>query len=173
MQFELKHTFDAPPKAVIDAMTDPAFPAFMKQHMKMMSDIQSVDRKEAGERLEWRLRCVPVPLIKRVGPKEVPPEALAFIQESQIDRSQLRGSFRNVAEHPKVKRHLESSGSYSFRDLGGRTERVLSGELKVTNLPFLLKFLAGIAEQLIFSNAKDLLNEEAKVFGEFLKSRTA
>ena len=171
MHFELKHTFDAPVQAVIDAMTDPAFPAFMKQHMKMMSDIQPVDRKEVGDRLEWKLRCVPVPIIKRVGPKEVPPEALAFIQEASIDRAQKRISFKNIAEHPKVKKHLENSGSFSFRDLGGRTERTIAGELKVTNLPFLLKFLAGIAEQLIYSNAKDLLNEEAKVFGEFLRTR--
>ena len=58
------------------------------------------------------------------------------------------------------------------RDLGGRTERTISGELKVTNLPFLLKPLGGIAERIIYSNAENLLNEEAKVFGEFLKTRT-
>jgi len=43
----------------------------------------------------------------------------------------------------------------------------------VTNLPFLLKPLGGIAERIIYSNAEDLLNEEAKVFGEFLKTRGA
>lgn len=172
MRFELKHTFDAPVDAVIDAMTDPAFPDFMKSHMKLMSDIKSIDRKQEGEQLSWRLRCVPVPMIKRVGPKEVPPEALAFVQESTIDRAQKRISFRNVAEHPRVLKHLENSGSFSFRDVGGKTERTISGELKVTNLPFLLKPLGGIAERLIYSNAENLLNEEAKVFGEFLKART-
>ena len=172
MKFELKHTFNAPVDAVIDAMSDPAFPDFMKSHMKLMSDIKPIDRKEEGGRLSWRLRCVPVPMIKRVGPKEVPPEALAFVQESTIDRAAKRINYKNVAEHPKVLKHLESSGSFSFRDLGGRTERVISGELKVTNLPFLLKPLAGIAEKLIYSNAENLLNEEAQVFGEFLKSRT-
>ena len=59
----------------------------------------------------------------------------------------------------------------TFRDLGGRTERTTSGELKVTNLPFLLKFLAPVAEQLIYSNAQNLLNEEARVFSDFLKTR--
>ncbi len=171
MHFELKHTFDAPVDAVIDAMADPAFPDFMKSHMKLMSDIKPIDRKEEGGRLSWKLRCVPVPMIKKVGPKEVPPEALAFVQESTIDRAAKRINFKNVAEHPKVLKHLENSGSFSFRDLGGRTERVLTGELKVTNLPFLLKPLGGIAERIIYSNAEDLLNEEAKVFGEFLKSR--
>jgi hypothetical protein len=171
MKFELKHTFDAPVDQVIDAMTDPAFPEFMKANMKLMSDIKSLDRKEDGAKLSWRLRCVPVPMIKKVGPKEVPPEALAFVQESTIDRAGKRITFKNVAEHPKVLKHLENSGSFTFRDVGGRTERVISGELKVTNLPFLLKPLGGIAERIIYSNAESLLNEEAKVFGEFLKSR--
>ena len=171
MRFELKHSFDAPVDAVMDAMIDPAFPDFMKQHMKLMSDIKPVERKEAGGRLSWKLRCVPVPMIKKVGPKEVPPEALAFVQESTIDRAAKRIDFKNVAEHPKVNKHLENSGSFTFRDAGGRTERIISGELKVTNLPFLLKPLAVIAEKLIYSNAESLLNEEAKVFGEFLKTR--
>lgn len=171
MHFELKHTFDASVDAVIDAMTDPDFPAFMKQNMKMMSDIKPLDRKEQGGRLEWRLRCVPIPLIKRVGPKEVPPEALAFVQESSLDRAARKLAFKNVAEHPRVNRHLENSGSFTFREVGGKTERTISGELKVTNLPFLLKPLAGIAEKLIYSNAQDLLNEEARVFADFLKQR--
>ncbi len=171
MKFELKHTFDASVDAVIDAMTDPAFPEFMKANMKMMSDIKSIDRKEQPGRLDWRLRCVPIPLIKKVGPKEVPPEALAFIQESSLDRTAKRMTFKNVGEHPKVKKHLENSGTFTFRDLGGRTERTISGELKVTNLSFLLKPLAMIAEQLIYSNAQNLLNEEARVFAEFLKQR--
>jgi hypothetical protein len=171
MRFELKHTFEAPVDAVIAAMTDPAFPDYMKQHMTLMSDIKPVDRKEDGGRLSWRLRCVPIPMIKKVGPKEVPPEALAFVQESTIDRSAKRIDFKNIAEHPKVKAHLENSGSFSFRDVGGKTERTISGELKVTNLPFLLKPLAAIAERIIYSNAENLLNEEAKVFGEFLKTR--
>lgn len=171
MHFELKHTFDAPVAAVIEAMTNPKFPEFMKQNMKMMTDIKPVDRKEEPGRLEWRLRCVPVPMIKRVGPKEVPPEALAFIQESKLDRTSQRLSFKNVAEHPKVNKHLESSGTFTFREVGGKTERTISGELKVTNLPFLLRPLAGIAEKLIYSNAQDLLNEEARVFADFLKQR--
>jgi hypothetical protein len=173
MHFELKHTFEASVDEVIDAMIDPKFPEFMKQHMKLMSDIKPVDRKEEGTKLNWRLRCVPVPMIKRVGPKEVPPEALAFIQESQLDRTSKRLSFKNVAEHPRVLKHLENSGAMTFRDVGGKTERTTSGELKVTNLPFLLKPLAVIAEKIIYSNAQDLLNEQAAVFSEFLKTRKA
>jgi hypothetical protein len=173
MHFELKHTFDASIDAVLDGMSDPEFPAFMKAHMKMMTDIKPVDRKEQNGQLAWKLRCVPVPMIKKVGPKEVPPEALAFVQESTLDRAAKKVTFRNVAEHPKVLKHLENSGTFTFRDVGGKTERTISGDLKVVNLSFLLKPLAVIAERIIYSNAQDLLNEEAKVFSEFLKTRTA
>jgi hypothetical protein len=171
MKFELKHTFDASVDVVIEALTDPAFPAYMKSHMKQMSDIKPVDRKESDARLEWQLRCVPVPMIKHVGPKEVPPEALAFVQQLALERASKRITFKQLAEHPKVAKHLESGGTMTFRDVGGKTERTLSGELKVTNLPFLLRPLGGIAEKLIYSNAEKLLNEEAQVFGQFIKER--
>ena len=59
---------------------------------------------------------------------------------------------------------------FSFDSEASRLGRTISGELKVTNLPFLLRVLAPIAEQIIYSNAKDLLNEEARVFGDFLKT---
>jgi hypothetical protein len=171
MRFELKHTFDAPVDAVIEGMADPKFPDFMKANMKSISDMKPVDRREDPARLEWKIRVVPVPIIKKVGPKEVPPEALAFVQESTLDRAGKRLTFKNVADHPRVKKHLENGGTFSFRDVGGRTERTISGELKVVNLPFLLKPLAVIAEQIIYSEAQKLLNEEAQVFSQFLKSR--
>jgi carbon monoxide dehydrogenase subunit G len=171
MRFELKHTFDAPVDAVLDGLCDPAFPDYMKANMKSITDMKSVERNEAPSGLSWKLRVVPVPLIKRVGPKEVPPEALAFVQESQLDRAGKRLNFKNVADHPRVKKHLENGGSMSFRDVGGRTERTISGELKVVNLPFFLRPLSGIAESIIYSEAQKLLNEEASVFSQFLKSR--
>jgi hypothetical protein len=171
MKFELKHTFDASVDTVIEAFTDPAFAEYMKSHMKLMSDIKPVDRKEADGRLDWRLRCVPTPIIKHVGPKEVPPEALAFVQQLALERASKRVTFKQLAEHPRVAKHLESGGAMTFRDAGGRTERTISGELKVTNLPFLLKPLGGVAEKLIYSNAEKLLNEEAQVFSQFLKER--
>ncbi len=171
MRFDLKHTFDASVDAVMDGMADPGFPEFMKANMKSISDMRSIDRKDANGRLDWRIRVVPVPIIKKVGPKEVPPEALAFVQESTLDRAGKRVTFKNIAEHPKVKKHLENGGTFTFRDVGGRTERTISGELKVVGLSFLLKPLAIIAEQLIYSEAQKLLNEEAQVFSQFLKSR--
>ncbi len=68
---------------------------------------------------------------------------------------------------------MENQGTFKFRDVGGKTERTISGQLKIIGLPFLLKPLAMIAEQIIYSNAEKLLLEEASVFGKFLAQRGA
>jgi hypothetical protein len=172
MHFQLRHTFDAPVDVVLDAMLDPGVADYLKSHMKLMSDIKPIERSEENGKVRRRVRYVPVPLIKSVGPKQIPPEALAFVEESTFDRAAKRITFKNVGEHEKVRKHLENGGTITFRDLGnGKTERLVEGELKITNLPFLLRPLGAIAERFIRSNAEDLLNEEAKVFGEFVKQR--
>src|SRR4030095_9222892 len=170
MHFELKHTFDAPVGEVIEAMFDPTLADYLRANMKLIRDIRPVERVEEGGLVRRKVRYVPVPLIQSVGPKKIPPEALAFIEESTFDRQARRITFKNIAEHEKVRKHLENAGTITFRDLGsGRTERVVAGELKVTNLPFLLRPLGAIAERFIRGSAEDLLNEEAKVFGEFVR----
>ncbi len=171
MHFELKHTFDAPVAEVLDAMFDPGLADFLKKHMKLIRDVQPLQRDEADGMVKRKVRYVPVPFIQSVGPKKISPELLAFVEESTFDRKAQRITFKNIGEHEKVRKHLENGGTITFRDVGGRTERTIAGELKVTNLPFLLRPLGEIAERIIRNNAEDLLNEEAKVFGEFVKQR--
>ena len=171
MQFKLEHTFDAPVDEVLDAVADPGFVPFLRSRMKMMRSIDSLERKERDGGVAWRLRCVPTPIIQSVGPKKISPDSLAFVQEMDIDRRARRASFKNVADHPKIRAHLENGGHIEFREEGKKTRRSMSGELKVTGLPFLLRPLAGIAESIIYSNAQKLLEEEASVFREFLVER--
>ena len=173
MHFKLEHAFEAPAEAVVAALADPAFPDYLRKHMKQMQSIESLERKDHQGGVDWRMRCVPVPMIKSVGPKKVPPEALAFMQEMHLDRPGKRAAFKNVAEHARVRAHLESSGTIEFRDDGPRTKRTLSGELKIVGLPFLLRPLAGIAEQIIYSNAQKLLEEEAQILQAFVRERQA
>jgi len=172
MHFELKHVFDATVEEVLEAMFDPALPDHLKANMKMIHDIKPVERIDEGQTVRRKVRYVPVPLISSVGPKKVPPAALAWIEESTYDRRTNEIRFKNIGEHEKVRRHLENGGVIRFRPLGAtRTERVIAGDLKVTNLPFLLRPLSAIAEQLIYTNAQRLLQEEAQVFSVFLKNR--
>ncbi len=172
MQFELRHTFNAPVDQVIQAMFDPALADHLKAHMKLIREIRPLERNESGGQVRRRIRYVPVPIIESVGPKKISPETLAWVEESTFDQAQKRISFKNIADHEKVRKHLENSGTITFREIApGKTERTVAGELKVGNLPFLLKPLASIAERIIYSNAQDILNEEARAFGSFLTER--
>ncbi len=171
MHFKLEHTFDAPVDEVLEALADPAFVPFMRSKMKLMKNIEPRARDEREGQVSWQLHCVPTPIIQSVGPKKISPESLAFVQEMKIDKKARKATFKNVADNAKVRGHLESGGDIEFRDEGGKTRRTMSGELKVTNLPFLLRPLGGIAESLIYSNAQKLLEEEAAVFREFLRER--
>jgi hypothetical protein len=174
MQFELKHVFDGSVEQVIDAMFDPTLADYLKAHMKQLQDLKTLERIDEGQLVRRKVRYVPVPLISSVGPKKVPPEALAWVEESSFDRRTREIRFKNIGEHHKVRKHLENGGVLRFRELGpGRTERVISGELKIANLPLLLRPLSPIAEQLIYSNAQKLLNEEARVFNDFVRQRIA
>ena len=86
----------------------------MKANMKAMEDIESLDRKDSGNQLEWRLRCKPVPMIKKVGPKDIPPSLFPFIQESKVDKAGTKISFRNIGQHHTRRQHMGTPGTSTY-----------------------------------------------------------
>jgi hypothetical protein len=169
MKFEIRHTFEAEMAAVEAALLDPELPAYLKQHMKLVTEIVPLERTEDGDRVRRRVRYVPVPLIKRIGPKEVPPGAMAWVEESSYDRRMHRMEFRNISEHPKLRALLDNAGTLTLRDLGaGRTERVVAGELRVK-----VTLLGRIAEKIIHGEAEKILGEEARVLADYVKARAS
>jgi hypothetical protein len=168
MHFEFTHRFRAPVEKVENAMLDEAFPAFLIQHHPKMSEATVLSRERTGNVVKRRVRYCPKPIIESVGPKKIPPDYLAFIEESTFDLDQRRFDFDNVPVVPGIARHLANRGSMTFRDIGGECDRLTTGELQIKNLPFLLRPLGGIAERLIFGEAQKLLDQEAKVLQQFL-----
>jgi hypothetical protein len=172
MKFSIVHTFDAPPSAVADAMLDPEMPAFVLKHHPMMEEAVPQERKEEGSIVRRKVRYRPRPIIKKVGPKEIPPEMLAFIEESSFDKKALKGEFVNNATREGVKKHLVNKGTMTLKEIaGGKTERTIEGTLEVVNVSFLLRPLTAIAERIIYSEAVKLLDGEAKCVTEFLKAK--
>jgi hypothetical protein len=168
MHFEFTHRFRAPVNKVQAAMIDEAFPAFLLQHHPKMNEAVVQSRERTGNILKRKVRYRPKPIIESVGPKKIPPEYLAFVEESTFDLDKGRLDFNNVPTIAGVARHLSNRGSMTFREVGGECERITTGELDVTNLPFLLRPLGGIAERIIFGEAQKLLDQEAKVLQQFL-----
>ena len=167
MKFELKHTFDAPIDAVVAAMFDPKLFDHLKSNMKTIQGIDPIERNEDDGIIRRRTRYTPVPLIKKIGPKTVPPGAMAFVEDSKFDKRAKRLDFENIPDMNTLRRLLVNKGSISFRELpGGKTERTVSGELAVK------VFLLGkIAEKIIYGEAEKILNEEASALASFIKAR--
>ncbi len=171
MHFEFKHRFRAPVDKVERAMLDDGFPAFLLQHHPKMMEAQVLSREDKGSIVTRKVRYRPKPIIESVGPKKIPPEYLAFVEESTFDLEKHRFEFKNVPTVGGVARHLSNRGAMAFRDVGGECERTTSGELDITNLPFLLRPLGAIAERIIYGEAHKLLDQEAAVLQKFLESK--
>jgi hypothetical protein len=171
MKFSIVHTFDAPPAAVADAMLDPEMPAFLLENHPLMEEAIPQERKEEGDVVKRKVRYRPRPIIKKVGPKEIPPEYLSFIEESSFDRSSMKGEFTNNAIREGVKKHLVNKGTMTLKDVGGKTERTIEGTLEIVGVTFLLRPLTAIAERIIHSEAVKLLDGEAKCVGAFIAKK--
>jgi hypothetical protein len=171
MRFEIRHEFDHPREKVEGAMLHADFPKFLLEKHGVLLEVEPKERTENDREIKRKVRYRPKPVIGSIGPKKVPPEWFAFIEESTYDRAAHRLTFSNVPTTGKIRNMLINRGTITLRELGpGRTERIVEGELKL-DLPFLLKPLAMIGERVIHSEAIKLLDAEARVTREWLSTR--
>lgn len=168
MQFELTHTFRAPAAVVMKAMLDERFPEYLLKHHPKMLEAVVLERQEKGGVIGRRVRYRPKPIIESVGPKKIPPEYLAFVEESSFDLGARRFDFKNVPTVAGVSKHLSNGGTMTFVDTAQGSERRASGVLEITNLPFLLRPIGALAERIIYSEAQKLLDAEAQVLQSFI-----
>lgn len=165
MKFEISHTFDADMKTVIAAMFNDDLPAFLQQNMNTIIEIEPQSKETVGQTIRRRVRYLPQPLIKKIGPKEVPPRWMEWVEESEFDAASNRLSFTNRPSTQKIANLLINRGTMTFRESGGRTTRTVQGELTVK------VFLLGkIAEKFIFKQAGAILDDEAAALKKFIAS---
>lgn len=168
MQFELTHKFRAPAAVVMKAMLDERFPDYLLKHHSKMLEAEVLERHEKGGIIGRRVRYRPKPIIEKVGPKKIPPEYLAFVEESSFDLSAREFDFKNVPTVAGVAKHLQNGGTMTFVDTDEGCVRKAKGLLEITNLPFLLRPVGALAERIIFSEAQKLLDAEAKILQSFI-----
>lgn len=167
MKFEYKHTFEVDVDTLIASMFHPELPPVLLAQMTTVKTIEVLERRETDETLVRRVRYVPVPSIKKIGPKTITPESMQWVEESSLDKARRVMTFDNVPTHPKVREKMTNHGTVEFRSLGpARSERIMSGELKIK-----FPILGRIAEGIIAKNAEKILDEEAKVLAAWMRSR--
>jgi Protein of unknown function (DUF2505) len=167
MRFEKRQFLEGTVEEVERAMLDPGYLGYLLQHHGVLLEVQALERKEEGPLVRRRVRYRPRPVIPSVGPKQVPPEWFAFVEQSTYDRNRKEMTFSNVPTSHSISKMLVNTGTLRLRPSGGRTERTMEGEIKLL-LPFLLKPLAMIGERLIHSEGLKILDAEAPVLNRYV-----
>jgi hypothetical protein len=169
MHFEVEHVFEASVEAVEAAMFHPGYYAFLLARHDVLTGVTPQSREEGEGEIRRRVHYTPRAVFDHVGPKKIPPEWFEFIEESTWNKRQRKLTFDNVPCTDKVARRFSNHGEIVLEALSPtRTRRRARAELKLHNLPFMLKPLTGVVEQLIAREARRLLETEARVLREWL-----
>jgi hypothetical protein len=172
MYFEVEHEFEAPVEAVEAAMFDPDYPAFLLARHDVLTGVSPQAREEGAGLIHRKVRYTPRAVFDHVGPKKIPPEWFEFVEESTWHKQQRKLTFDNVPCTDKVARRFTNRGEILLEALSPtRTRRRARAELRLHNLPFLLRPLAGMVEQIIGREARGLLETEARVLREWLEQK--
>jgi hypothetical protein len=168
MRFETRQRINGTVDEVERALLDERYPAFLLKHHGVLLEVTPLERTESGSQVRRKVRYLPKPVIKSVGPKEVPPGWFAFTESSTYDRAKKELTFTNTPTSNSIAKMLVNSGTLRLRDAGGgATERTLDGEIKLV-LPFLLKPLAIIGEKVIQNEGLKILDAEVPVLNRFI-----
>jgi hypothetical protein len=169
MQFQSRQRFEASVEEVEQAMLDPNYLPFQREHHPVLLEVESLERTEKNGIIERRVRYRPRPVIQSIGPKTIPPEWFAFVESSTYDRATRTLTFTNTATTAKISRMLINTGKLKLTAISPtQTERTMEGEISL-KLPFLLKPLAMIGEQVIRSEGLKILDGEVPVLERYVR----
>ena len=168
MKFEYRHSFDTNVDTLIETMFDPELAPYLTDKMTTIVSIEPLERTEDDRKIVRKVKYLPVPMIKKIGPKKITPESMQWMEESTFDKAAKVLTFANVPTHPKIRAKMTTSGTMQFIARGDqRSERIVSGELKVK-----FPLLGRIAEGIIAKNASKILDEEASVVAQYIRSKS-
>jgi hypothetical protein len=168
MKFEHRARIQGSVDEVEKAMLDERYLDFLLKHHGVLLEAAKIELRDDGNKVHRRIRYRPKPVIKSIGPREVPPEYFAFIESSTYDKTKKELSFTNQATSNAINKMLVNTGVIRLKDAGGgQTERAMEGEIKLA-LPFFLKPLAMVGERVIQSEGLKILDAEVPVLNRFI-----
>lgn len=164
MHFEIKHQFNVSIEELERVMFHEDLSSQLTARVDLVLEMETLEAHRTGDRLERRVRYLPYPMIRKIGPATVEPEWMEWVEESSYDFTAHRGRFTNIPARARIAKLMLNTGAMTLKSAGpGRTERVVSGELKIK------VFLVGkLAEKVIHSHAKKLLDQEAAALSAIL-----
>lgn len=172
MHIEVEHVFEAPVEVIEAAMLHPDYPAFLLSHHASLEGLSPQSFEDDGVRVSRRVHYAPKPAFEHIGPKKVPPQWFEFVEDSVWDRQRRTMAFEHIPTTDKVQRRLSTRGEIALEALSPtRTRRRARAEIKVANLPFMLRALGPLAEQMLGREARRMLELEAQVLDRFVREQ--
>ncbi|HHW97856.1 hypothetical protein KBB45_02845 [Myxococcota bacterium] len=169
MKYKFEHEFDCDRDTLMRIMYENGVLELLKPELTTIIEGESLEWQELDNGVKRRVRYLPVPKIKAVGPKKVDPKWMEWVEESEVDFSKFKGFYRNVPTTEGVAKLLKNRGEFEFVSLpGGRTKRITSGELRVE-----VFILGAIAERFIHDFAKEILDEESMTLNKLILRRNS
>lgn len=148
-------------------MLDDRYLDFLLKHHGVLLEAQAISKSVEGTLVKRKIRYRPKPVIESIGPRKVPPEYFAFIEESTYDSVKKELRFKNTATSQTIANMMINTGVLRLREVGGQCERTLDGEISL-KLPFLLKPIAVIGEAVIQREGLKILDAEQAVLNRFI-----
>ena len=160
MRFHLEQNLPGSRDDVVAAFVDPAFYASIASLPKLEPPQlleQEVDGTTVRQRIRYRFTGHVSGAVTRV----IDPQKMVWVDESVYDLARHRTEFRIVPDHYGSK--LTCGGTAVFEADGGRTRRIIDGDLKV-HVPLVNRPV----ERAIISGLEEHLTGEAQLMGEWL-----
>lgn len=167
MNFEIKHQFNVSVDELERVMFHEDLPRLLSARVDLIIEMNQLEGSRSGDRLERKVRYLPYPMIRKIGPTTVEPEWMEWVEESRYDFGVHAGEFANIPARGRIAKLMVNTGRMRLVPLGPhRTERIVSGELKIK------VFMVGkIAEKVIHSHAKKLLDQEAAALAAIIAEK--
>ncbi len=165
MKYRMEHEFPCDGSTLVRTLFDRGIVERLLPRLTRITEAETLSWSEENGRVRRRVRYLPVPAIRSVGPKKVEPRWMEWVEESEADLKTGVVTYRNVPTTPGVAALLKNHGEMRIRaGRNGGAVREVSGELKVE-----VFLLGAIAERLIYSYAKEILDEEARAVADLIR----
>lgn len=166
MKYEIRQEFDEGCDRVVAAMMHPEVAAFLTANMKSLREMELLERTEDEHTIVRRVRYRIHPVIEKIGPKKIPPEAFEWVEQSTFDKRTRKLVYRNVPTKQKIAKMFENHGEIRILEAGARCVRMMSGELRIQ-----FPILGSIAEKMIYKKAAEILEEEAAALRLYMSQK--
>jgi hypothetical protein len=163
VRFEIEQRFEASLDEVESAFVDPSFLEALAALPKL-GEPRLVEQRIDGDLVHQQVAYAFAGQLSSAVTAVIDPARLTWIEDSTLDRSTHRTTFRILPDH--YTNRLKASGTFTLRDLGGGTTlRRAEGDLKVS-----FPLVGGKVERAIVSGLTEHAALEVEVFHQWRKS---